>query len=394
MEKFFTKEKIKILDSYIEYIKSELDLPVGERIGTIDKAHLDTAKALKRELVKNNRSEIEFEGNPNSNSVFTNKYENPISVQFELTSKCNQSCIQCYNQSGNEKNIQNKDLTLEDWIKVARDLAEVPIKQVIISGGEPTLLGDDLFKIMDIFHDVGCQFIFITNGMKINKKNIHKYAKYNYAWMQFSIDGATESVHDTIRGAKGAFKKVVTVAVLARSAGIPVAIASTIMKQNFHQIDEIIDLAYHLGAFKILLGEFMYAGRAVLCEKDISLKDDDIVLIKKSVVKKAMQYANLFQVIKPVDPALSLRYRIAAVSTGMLIRPDGEVRIDCQAPARIGNVKEDSILNIWKNVGYKGWSQPALLDYISKIKNYKDLSSTYPRTHVDADIDLSINNKN
>ena len=382
--------KLEILDSYIRFIESELVKPVEVRVGTIDKTHLTILRSLKSNFKKRILDEQKYLNEKNGQFAYINHFPNPISVQFELTSRCNQACIQCYNQSGIDKNIDNNDISVDKWIEIAETLAAIRIPQIIISGGEPTILGDDLFKIMDVFHDVGTHFVFITNGMNISERNIDKFAKYNYAWMQFSIDGSTEDVHDYVRGAKGSLKKVVKAVSLARSRGIPVGIASTIVRNNLHQVSDLIDLAYDLGAFKITLGEFMYAGRAVINKDEIGLDDKDILQIRRTIAKKSVQYGNLIQVIKAADPALSLRYRMCSIPTGMLIRPNGEVRIDCQAPARIGNIMESNIIDIWKNIGYKGWSQPELLDYISKIYTYKDLNTTYPRTHVDPDIDLSI----
>lgn len=389
MVTLLSDRKLELFDSYIEFLKSELEKPVNIRTGTIDKEHLAFARNIKSDFVKKLNGAQQYAANRRGTYIPVNRYPHPVSVQFELTSRCNQACIQCYNQSGMGKNVANTDISIEKWIETARRLASIRIPQVIISGGEPTLLGDDLFKLMDIFHEVGTHFVFITNGMNITDKNIAKFAKYNYAWFQLSIDGATEETHDFIRGAKGAFKKVTRAASLARAHGISVGIASTIVRQNLHEISDLIDLAYHLGAFKITLGEFMYAGRAVLNKDSIGLDDADIVQIRRTAIKKTMEYAGLMRVIKPIDPALSLRYRMSLSTTGMLIRPNGEVRIDCQAPARIGNIIESDILDIWDRIGYKGWSQPALLDYISKVYTYKDLNTTYPRTHVDPDIDLS-----
>lgn len=390
MVTLYGDKKLEILDSYIQFVESELAKSPENRVGTIDKEHLRIVRQLKTDFKIKLLSERQYGTDKSGKSVYLNHYPMPISVQFELTSRCNQACIQCYNQSGIDKNKKNTDIPVEKWIETAKELAQIPLPQVIISGGEPTLLGDDLFKIMDIFHEVGSHFIFITNGMNINEENIDKFAKYNYAWMQFSIDGATEEVHDHVRGARGSFKKVVRAASLARSRGIPVGIASTIIRYNLHEINELIDLAYDLGAFKITIGEFMYAGRAVRNKESISLDDKDICQIRRTITKKSIQYNNLIRIIKPTDPALSLRYKMCSISTGMLIRPNGEVRIDCQAPARIGNIMESNIIDIWKKIGYKGWSQPSLLDYISKINTYMDLHTTYPRTHVDPDIDLSV----
>lgn len=384
MDYFYTKRKLSILKDYEQFLTEELKKPITERAGTLDKEHL----VILQELIRNMKIRSRYT-EEQSNNLFVNSYPKPIATQFELTSRCNQACIQCYNQSGLKKNITNNDMDISDWIEIAKELASIKIPQIIISGGEPTLLGDDLFRIMDIFHEVGTHFVLITNGSNITAQNIDKFAKYNYAWFQLSIDGASSVTHEFVRGAKGSFDKVINAALLARSRGIPIGIASTIVRPNLHEVDALIDLAYNLGAFKITIGEFMYAGRAITNKDEIALADKDIRHIRNVIIRKRSQYGRLINIIKPADPALALRYRMSSPATGLLIRPNGEVRIDCQAPARVGNVKKSNIFNIWNNVGYKGWSHPELLDYIEKIYTYKDLNNIYPRTHVDIDLNLS-----
>ena len=60
---------------------------------------------------------------------------------------------------------------------MARELGELGIFQCVLSGGEPTLLGDSLFEIMDILNEYNVKFIGNTNGMIINEQNIEKFKK-------------------------------------------------------------------------------------------------------------------------------------------------------------------------------------------------------------------------
>jgi len=199
--------KYKILSDYITYLRDTKKLNKGNDV-FLDNDTFILAKNLLKDHKLLEKQKVA--------GLITKSVKNPLSVQFELTSKCNQSCIHCYNQSGIEKNIDNDDIPFEKWIEVAHELAELPICQTIISGGEPLLVGEKLFQLMDILHSVGVHFLFITNGMLINEDIVKKLSKYDYAWMQFSVDGATENVHDYIRGNKGAFRKVINGICLAK----------------------------------------------------------------------------------------------------------------------------------------------------------------------------------
>ncbi|MBQ6975016.1 MAG: radical SAM protein, partial [Selenomonadaceae bacterium] len=193
--------------------------------------------------------------------VYPQKYNYPITLQFELTAQCNLACKHCYNRSGDRD--RETLMTPEKWCELSRQIvADGGIFQCIISGGEPLLLGDKLFDIMDILHDDGTSFIVITNALLLTKEKVKRFAKYRYFWFQISIDGATAEVHNNFRGRKGSFEKAVNGALEISDAGIPLVIAHTVTPQNINDVENMTNLAYQLGANSIILGEVMFSGRA------------------------------------------------------------------------------------------------------------------------------------
>lgn len=76
-------------------------------------------------------------------------------LHLELTEHCNAACKHCYNNSGVSNDIPDA-MTPEKWISFAKYLvAHGGVFECIISGGEPLLLGDKMFELMDVFHDDG-----------------------------------------------------------------------------------------------------------------------------------------------------------------------------------------------------------------------------------------------
>ena len=75
----------------------------------------------------------------------------PLTLQFELTQNCNLKCKHCYNASGVKK-YEDK-MTPENWKTFARYIVDNGgVFQCILSGGEPLLLKEDIFDIMDILN--------------------------------------------------------------------------------------------------------------------------------------------------------------------------------------------------------------------------------------------------
>ena len=131
--------------------------------------------------------------------LYPKKFDMPILLQFELTHKCNVFCKHCYNNSGTH-NTYKDAMTHEKWKQFCHYIVEKGgIFECIISGGEPLLLGNDLFDIMDILHEDGTYFLLITNGFLLTEEKVKKLAKYHYKWIQVSIDGATAEYHDADR---------------------------------------------------------------------------------------------------------------------------------------------------------------------------------------------------
>lgn len=322
--------------------------------------------------------------------TFPPYFDAPVGCQMELTYRCNQRCLHCYNRSG-ECTTQAKELTIEEWVEVAKQLVEMNIFECIISGGEPTLLKDDLMKIMDPIHDSGADFVFITNGMLANKKFIDKMKKYNFEWFQVSIDGADSNVHDFIRQAPGSWKKAVKAAQLVKEAGFPLVISHCVTRQNVSQVGEMIDLAYYLGAVRIILGPFMNSGRAILNHDKLSLSKSQVEHFEKVHKAKVKKYLYQMRVMTAMDTALGFRYLTSAPTRTMLIRPNGDVRLDCSLPFKIGNVREQSLVDIWNQRGKNAWKSKMLLSYVYKIASEDDLMRVRPRPYVDDDLLLEVN---
>ena len=115
-------------------------------------------EAHSRDIVQNNRKKLIADG------IYPQQFSKPINLQFELTENCNLRCKHCYNRSGICSHADA--VSPEKWFDFCQHLvAGGGIFQVTLSGGEPLLLGDKLWKIMDVLHHDGTVFNLISNGL-------------------------------------------------------------------------------------------------------------------------------------------------------------------------------------------------------------------------------------
>lgn len=317
-----------------------------------------------------------------SKNVFPRELDNPLGCQLELTHRCNLRCKQCYNQSGCSK----PDISFNKWIDVTRQLVDMNIFECVISGGEPLLLGDKLYKLMDILNDSDVRFIFVTNGLLMNEKIVKRLSKYDYYWIQVSIDGSRPEIHDKIRGVKGSWKKAINAAKMISQAELPLVISHVIQKDNTDYLDEMIETSYLLGAKRMITGKFTFSGRAILNRKSIDVDYNKIRRVYQLLKIRRNEYEGRIDIVTSTDPTFYLRYRILEPSSVLLIRPNGDVKVDCILPFKIGNVLEEKISTLWNKIGKSAWKNNEVIEYIKSIKEERDMINTHPRPYVDDDI--------
>ena len=317
-----------------------------------------------------------------NSGAYPTKMTYPITLQFELTGKCNLACKHCYNRSGDSD--RETLMTPEKWCELSRQVVkDGGIFQCIISGGEPLLLGDKLFDIMDILHDDGTSFVVISNALLLTKEKVQRFTKYRFFWFQISIDGSTAEIHDNFRGLKGSFEKACNGALEISDAGIPLVIAHTVTPANISKMEDMVQLSYKLGANSIILGEVLPSGRAYE-NSEIILNDEQKNFMYAQIEELGQKYQGKITIQRSASLKAQMDRYVAEVNSGSIIRPNGDFRIDCMAPFTIGNVLEKSVKEIWLEKGVDAWHSPEVQKYIASINEEHQTSDV--KNHVDADI--------
>ncbi|MBR1486401.1 MAG: radical SAM protein [Synergistaceae bacterium] len=255
--------------------------------------------------------------------LYPEHFEMPMTLQFELTSHCNVHCKHCYNVSG-ENNLQSDPMTPENWKEFAKYLVNNGgIFQCIISGGEPLLLGEDLFEIMDILHDDGTSFLVISNGLLMTKDKVKRFTKYRYKWFQISIDGANRERHDNFRQRTGSFDAAIKAVFMLVNAGIPVTVAHTVTPENLAEVDDICTLAYELGASGVILGEVMPSGRTWQ-NPEILLNYEQRNILYEIINSNIQKFSGKMNIQRSASTKIQLIRAQGTPNTGAIIRPNGD----------------------------------------------------------------------
>jgi radical SAM protein with 4Fe4S-binding SPASM domain len=191
-------------------------------------------------------------------SFSSGKAFTPVSVDIELTFRCNLKCKICpqelYKQQQNtvekSENLPKKseETTLEEIKSIIDDVARMGVKLVTLTGGEP-FLRTDILEIISYIKTNGLQCNILTNGMLIKPPQAAALVRAGVNTITFSIDGP-QTVHDLIRGVNSSYDKVcqsiesIQAQKKAQNSSFPaLGINCTISALNQDKFSQLIDTA-------------------------------------------------------------------------------------------------------------------------------------------------------
>ena len=177
---------------------------------------------------------------------FNNRYFHQ--VRWGLTERCNYKCRHCFMASDGEN--RNDELSLEDCLDIANQIADCGIERVIFTGGEP-LLRNDFFDIVDELLKRNVKIASInTNGSLITKEFIDEIIKRNIK-PSFSISFDGIGYHNWMRGVDGAEKDALNAIKMLVQNDFHVISVCCIHQGNFHVLNDTVELMNSIGVSRV-----------------------------------------------------------------------------------------------------------------------------------------------
>lgn len=282
----------------------------------------------------------------------------PFRLYLTITNECNLRCRQCDNWRRKDNRAQK--ITLAEKIEILKQFKEInPAGIVCFWGGEPLLNPEEFFQLSLFCKKNAITDFVFTNGTLISTPALaEQLLQQGPALVIFSLDGAAESTHDQIRGQKGAYRKLINGLQLLLAArkrhpeikNYRVAIACTLMEENYREMFDYIDLGRQLGV------DHVFFQPAVGLE-DYSPKD---TIAFQGIIDEIMQkyYQDPFIVNNIVDffylkEYHNKKYYLSAdhsccdsANKNIYVDIYGNVSL-CAISLPVGNIREDNISDIW-----------------------------------------------
>lgn len=161
----------------------------------------------------------------------------PRQAIWEMTLKCNMSCMHCGSKAGEK---QKRELSFNKCMDIAQQLIDLNLKMITLIGGE-LFFKKGWEKIAKKFIDKKIHTNIITNGYHINEEQYKQIQKSGISQIGISMDGMEES-HNKIRGKQDSFSEIIKTFKRLKSMGYSTEAITTISKLNINDLEEMYKL--------------------------------------------------------------------------------------------------------------------------------------------------------
>lgn len=225
-------------------------------------------------MIKNAQAVIKYD---TERDIYDIKLKAPLSVCWQITTKCNLNCKYCISSSGQEGTY---GLSTEKANDIINQLGNLGINRLDFTGGEP-LVRKDLKELIECAKNNNINTIVTTNTVLLNNENIEWLKLADL--VQVSIDGP-ESVHNEQRNSEVYNKTIQNIKKL-KDAGCKIRLNSFIFNSNKMYVEDLMDLSKELDLFSHLFIIFTPQGRGRNHTEEI-IPEEEVEKIKEIILRR------------------------------------------------------------------------------------------------------------
>ncbi len=267
----------------------------------------------------------------------------PLSVQVDLTYRCNERCVHCYLDHDDHGEMSTAEIK-----HLLDQMAEAGVFILTLSGGE-IFLRKDFFEILEYArHQLMFCVKLKTNAIMIREPEAARIRDLGVESIQISIYSHRPEIHDAITLVPGSLKRSLDGVRFLKSQGLRVVIANVLMLQNVQDYQGVRALAAELGVESTLdptITPMMDGDRSVL-----SLGIDRNTM--REVFRDASLVGNVEEfcaIPAEADQGTLQNLPCSASHTTCYVSPYGDVFPCVQFPLPTGNVRKQRFIDIWRH---------------------------------------------
>ena len=276
------------------------------------------------------------------------------SLQFELSSRCNERCIHCY--IPNDKKNHGFDIPLLKVKSILDEYASMGGIHVTLSGGE-AFLHKDIIEIARYCREKDFKISILSNLISLTDSQVKALKEINISLIQVSLYSMNPEVHDFITTVKGSWLKTKNSIEKLVAADIPIQISCPVMKANRSGYKDVLEYAKSL---KVKAqSDFIMMARADLDTENLAnrLSIEETEMLLRDIIEHDVKYRNETLQQLPISDSIKfdkeafLKQPVCGVGyDNCCIAANGDV-YPCAGwqDYVLGNVYKQSLKEIWEN---------------------------------------------
>lgn len=287
-------------------------------------------------------------------SIKYKELKGPVSVQIEITPRCNHKCIYCYN-AWRKNDCFGTEITLNQYLDIARKLVESEVFEVVLTGGEPLIKRDVLYPLADFLSLNGVDVKLNTNLVLIDESDCRRIKDNGIRSVLGSLPSSHKETFNFITQTKNFENAVKGIERLVKYE-MPPAINMVVVQENKDQVYDTGKFAYELGA-KGFCGT--PASPCEFLNSNSELKPTEIIKTLDDLLKLKADFGIPVDIVEPLPRCLFtnpkkynlfLKKDCAAGKLTVAISSSGEVRPCTHVPISYGNLLNEDLNSIWKKM--------------------------------------------
>lgn len=284
-------------------------------------------------------------------------YISPILRLKINRSLCNFHCAHCCEEPYMTRDLKKRtglpdprpQMGLSEYKKLSEEADEYGIFRFVLTGGE-ALLDKNLDKLIEVLDPQKHLIILDTNGWTFDDEKAKWFAGLGGYKAQISLDSMIEEEHDSFRGKKGSYKRVMRALQASKNAGLELLISTCIVKDRVFT-KEFEDLCEYCKVEDIPL--YVTLAKPVGTARE----HDDWVCVKRDVdqLKLLEEKYNIFTHMSPSYGQPGRCITVKGINT---INHDGEL-IPCPyMDLSIGNIVKEPLATVLDRGMRNKWLGP------------------------------------
>lgn len=289
----------------------------------------------------------------------------PLGASIEVTYRCNNRCIHCFQEGGHQGLKGQRELSLHEWGGIFDQMVDLGTLWLMITGGEP-LLRPDIMDIYDQARQRGMILTLFTNGTLITPQFADRLAEDKPFLVEISLYGYSQQTYERVTGVPGSHARCMRGIELLLERGIQLKLKTVLLQQNRHEIEEMKRFSESLGLHFRYDANIMGGIWNTESPKPMRVSPQDIVALDMQDEARRREWAAQFKKFNsvPSPELLQYRYRCGAGLQTYHIDPYGYMSM-CLIDREPGyDVRQGSLADGWHNTLYQTRFQPAPAGYL------------------------------